>query len=265
MIRQPVKIVGLVMLALTVGMLLAKNLIASAALSGGVKAITGLTTQVNGVQVGLLKTVVGIDGLRVLNPAGFPEAVMVDVPELYVDYDLGALLKGRTHLERLRLHLRELNVVTSADGRLNLKAVKALEPGAASRQPTGRAPAFQIDVLELKVGKVVYADYTKSPPLVREFAVNIDERYERITNPTAFAGLVVSRALVKTTIASLANFDVRALESNVRDILRQSAQRVGATVTEGVGAAGQLGSDTLDAAQGAVEGASGTLKRLLGN
>ena len=264
-----IRSVLIVLVVIIIGVVLLKNMIASAAFSGGVKAITGLNTQVKGVQVGLFNTTVGIKGLRVLNPSEFPDRVMVDVPEIFVDYDLGSFLKGNAHLETLRLHLSELHVIKSADGKVNLQSIKALESAKATEstkppQP-GRAPEFQIDVLELKIGKVVYKDYTVSPPAVKEFAVNIDQRYEHITNPYTFAGLIVTQALMRTTVGQLANFDVAGLQSNVTDALRLSAGQLKSTLTHGSEAVEHLGKDALGTAAGAVKDTTGALKKLLGN
>ncbi len=257
---------------IVVGLLLGKNLIAKSVLSGGVKLITGLDAKVGSMQVGLLNTAVGIKGLRVLNPPGFSERVMVNVPEVFVDYDLGAFLKGEAHLQTVRLNLAELNVVKAADGKLNLNSVKALESSKKEemkKPQAGPAPKFRIDRLELKVGKVVYKDYTATPPLVKEFAVNIDERYEHITNPYTFGALIFSRALMKTTVGQLAHFDVKGLQSTVTEGLKQSAAQFTSTLTEGTDAAQKLGRDALggasDAASKAVKSTTGTLKKLLGN
>lgn len=254
---------------IVIGLVLGKDLIAGAVFSGGVKAITGLETQIKSLRVGLLKTSIGISGLRVLNPRGFQDRVLVEIPEIYVDYKLSALLKGKAHLQTVRLHLSELTVAKAPDGKLNLDSVKALESGKAKEEAKkpqpGRAPEFQIDVLELKIGKVIYKDYTASPPTMKEFAVNIDQRYEHITNPYVFAGLVASQALMKTTVAQLADFDVRGLQSNVTQALKVSASQVTSRLPNTTAAAEQFGKDAVGTAQDAVEQTAGTLKKLLGN
>jgi len=205
---------------------LLKNGIASLALSGGVKAMTGLGVQVRGMDVGILKTLIGIRELKVSNPRGFPDRVMADIPELYVDYDLGAFLKGKVHLEEVRLYLKELIVVKNAKGELNLDALKPVqarkeEGKSQEEKKEAKMPEMQIDLLKLKIGKVIYKDYTQNPPAVTAFDVNIDEQYENINDPYIFASLIVSRALLKTTIARLANFDVQALQGDVTAALKK--------------------------------------------
>ena len=269
------RLVAIIVAILVVGLFVGKNLIAKAAVIGGVKALTGLNAQIARMDVSLLKTAVGISGLRVFNPPPYAESVFIDVPELFVDYDLGALFKGQAHLEELRLHIKEFKVVKSADGRLNVQSVKALESDPkrppTKRQPPDQALNFHIDVLELKIGTAIYTDESVTPAQRRTFAVNLHERYEHITDPYTFVGLLVSRALVKTSIAQLANFDVRSLQAGVMDTLKQSGGRLAGALTEGADTAGTLGRDAVDAAKDAVEttgdavqGATDTVKKLFG-
>lgn len=125
MTRKPLVIVAIAAAAL-VGLVLLKNVIAQAALVGGVQALTGLRVSVGGMDVGLLRTSIGIRGVRIANPRGFTDPVMVDLPELYVDYRLLPLLTGRVHLDEVRLHLREVVVEKNAAGWLNLTAIPAV-------------------------------------------------------------------------------------------------------------------------------------------
>lgn len=264
---------ALVVAVVVVGAWVGKGLLAKLAVSGGVRLVTGLDASIGSLHVGVFNTSIGVRNLQVRNPAGFADQVMVDLPEIYADYDLGAALKGNIHLERVRLNLKELRVVKNADGRLNLRAIKGLESDTPAPPPSSKAGAFVIDALDLKIGTVTYADYTASPPSVKTFTVNLDEHFEHITNPTVFAGLVVSRALMKTTVAQLANFDVSGVQSMVTQGLRDSAGLVAGTATHvATEAASQLqggatgaAKEAADAATKAVGGVGGSLKKLFGN
>ena len=284
--RKLVIVLVVAVLAVTVGW----NLAVNAVVSGASRAITGLDTRVGHLSIGWLKTDVGITNLRVGNPAGFPKDDMIAIPEVYVNYQLGSFFSGQPHLEEIRLHLAQFTVVKAADGRLNLNAIKALQegkPAADATQPAKKSEAmkFRIDRLALKVDKVVYKDYTQTPPTIKEFNVNIDETHEGITNPYTFAGLIVARTLLKTPIAVLANFDVNGLASNVTGALKDSqallaggldtAQQVGrqaaGAAKEALGSAQGVGQDALGAAKDvagsakdAVGGATQGLKKLLG-
>ena len=230
--------------AVLAGLLLAKNVLIKLAVSQGIKAVTGLDVQIGGLDVGLFNTRVSAKNVRVMNPAGFEDRVMVSLPELYVDYDLGSIVKGKPHLETVRVHLAELVVVKNQQGQVNVNSLRPIQeerqakaPPAEQRERPARAPELHVDLLELQVGRVVYKDYAQPTPSVKEFTVNIQERYEHITSPQALASMIVMRSLAKTTIARLAGVDLGALKSAVEhgiqgvvgDVLNQAIGSDGAS------------------------------------
>lgn len=205
---------AVVLVAILVGLALIKNEIAKVAVINGVKAVTGLGVSIDHLDLGLLTTRVSVKGVKVLNPKGFDEPVMVSIPELYVDYDVGAVLKGKTHLELVRLQLDELTVVKNAEGRVNLHSLTVVkeQQKTPSQKPATKPSPLLIDLLELQIGRVVYKDYSKGvPPTVRAFNVNINERYEHVRSPQALGSMILVRALAKTTIAQAANLDLGGL------------------------------------------------------
>ncbi len=250
-----------VLIAVVLVAVLAKNIVAKNALSSGVKMVTGLGLEIERLDIGIVKTLVDIDGLRLLNPKGFVDRVMVDIPEVYVDYDLGAFLQKRVHLRELRLELKELAVIKNKEGLLNLDSLKAVQSakGKDTSAEKGQAkPAeVSIDLLSLKIGKVIYKDYSKgAAPAVREFAVNIDERFENITDLQKLARLILVTALVKTPIASLTGFDLSAISADVSQAVKDAA----ATAHEAVKQAGEAAGEVADEATESLKGAGESLK-----
>lgn len=237
-------IIGIIS-ALVIGAFLGKNLVARAALSRGVTAITGLKFTAESVNVGVFKSSIDMKGLKLLNPSGFTDPVMVDIPRIYVDYNLGDCIRKKVHLEELILHLEEVVVVKNKEGELNLDCLKVVKDekekettDEGEEEKEGKAPDIQIDVLALRIGKVVYKDYSRSSsPKSREFKVNIDERYENITDLQELGRLVAVRALTKTTIAQLADFDLGSLHKGLGDITSAATTGIekGAEEVLGVG------------------------------
>jgi len=223
---KKIGIILLVILVVVVVLGLAKDMIIKTAVSGGVKAVTGLKLQIKSLKVGILNPLIDIKEMRLFNPPNFTDKVMIDIPEIYVDYDLGALFKNKVHLETLRLDLKELVVIKNKDGELNLDSLKVVKEGKEEKQAPKEeakkeASKIQIDDLSLKIGKVIYKDYSKGgAPQVKEFNVNINEQHKNITDPKALVSLIIVKALAKTTIASLANFDMGSLQD-------QAAQAMG--------------------------------------
>lgn len=222
----------------------AKGWIAQVAVSAGVRTVTGLRLEIRRMQVGVFRSRVEAEGIKLHNPSGFPDPVMADLPELYVDYDLPALLAGETHLRELRVNLKEFTVVKDRQGRLNLDSLKAVREAKEKKKETPPG-LFQIDLLDLAVGKVVYKDYSRGgDPSIREFNVNLHERHTGVTDPAALGALIVSRALFNTAVAGLAGFDLGLLDDYARNILE--------TGTQAAGTAGKV-----------VEGTADALKKLL--
>ena len=213
-----------------------RNFIAKAAINAGVKAVTGVNVDVGSIDIGLFGTQLGVKNLRVLNPSGYPEPVMVSMPELFVNYDLGGFLKGQVHLEEVRINLNELVVIKNAQGDVNVNSLKPVQNAKKETPPPaekpGKQPKLMIDEVGLKVGRVVYRDYTQNPPTEKIFNVNIDEHFEHITNPVLLGGLIVSKTLARTTIAQLANVDVSGLASSVQSQLKGAAGQLQGQATK---------------------------------
>jgi len=228
-------VVMVIILVLLVVFYLAKNIIAKNTLSAGVKAITGLGLEIQDMNVGIFKTVVSVDNLKIFNPSAFTDRVMADIPEIYVDYDLGAFLKKKVHLEELRLNIKELTVVRDAKSQVNIGSLQALLPKQDKSQ---KMPEIKIDTLDLTIGKVIYKDYSLGELQVHEFNINLHERLQNITDPKMLAGLILAKALSKTNIASLVNIDLGPLKQeaiqtmqDAKAIVIETAQQAKDTVT----------------------------------
>ena len=221
-----IRAVLIVIILIVLVVVLAKDIIAKSALSSGVKAATGLKLQIKDMKVGLFTTLIDIGDMKLFNPPGFKDKVMVDIPEIYVDYDLGAFFKRRVHLEELRLNLAELIVVKNADGQLNLNSLKIekeekKEAKPAEKEKEGAAPEVQIDDLQLKIGRVIYKDYTKDPVEVLEYDVNINEQRKDIKDVKALTNWILFTALVKTPISKLSGYDLGQLQSKASEMMEE--------------------------------------------
>jgi len=196
-----------------------KDILIKSAVERGAEMVTGLKLDIRSLSVDIARSIVNVKGLVLYNPKGFKDEVMLDMPEIYVDYDLPAIIKGNVRLREMRLHLKELVVVKNEKGELNLdalKAVRAIKKGKDQREEARSMPEIQIDDLRLKAGRAVYKDYSRgSPPSVREFVVNLDERYTNIRDPYSLVSLIIVRTLNNTSISNLAGFDIGGLSKSI--------------------------------------------------
>ena len=252
----------------------AKNTIARVSIEKGVEVVTGLQLKMRNLNIGIIKTLIGIDDLRLYNPPGYQDKVMLDMPEIFVDYDLPAIIKGKIHLNEVRINLKEFVVVKNADGDLNLNALKpvqkearAVKPVPAKKAPVkkGKAPQIQIDKLQLKISKAIYKDYSKGgKPEVKEFNVNIDQAYTNIDDPNKLVALIVTKTLMHTTIANLANFDLKALEGTLGDTLKGAGKIISET-TETVAKTTQQAEEAVEKTAETLKGAAASLGGLFGS
>jgi hypothetical protein len=257
----------ILVVVLAAGAWLGKNLVGKFAVTSVAKAITGLAVDIGSMDIGVVKTRVGIKRLIVRNPAGFADPVMISIPEIYVDYDLPAFLQGKAHIEEMRLDLAELAVIKNQDGQVNLQALNVVKksqgkPAPPNEEQKAEQMPFVVDQLRLRIGKVVYKDYTGGgEPRTQEFAVDIDRTYQRITDPLAFGSLVVSEALVRTTLAKMPGAsELGGITSNLQQAYSGA---VGAAVTDAVRQVEGLGQGVAGSAGQAVKETTDALKKLL--
>ena len=218
------------------GVVFARNTVVKIGVQQGVRIITGLNLSIDHLDIGLFKPTIAIRNLMLFNPPEFGDKLMVNLPEIYVDYDLKSILKSKYHFPEMRIHLQEFLVVKNEKGKLNLDSLKAIGSQSVPESPLQKEqklPDIKIDQLELIIGKVVYKDYSNGEvPMIREFPINLREKYENIDNPQTLVKLIVVKALAKTTIASLANFNLNALQSNLTGTLQSATSEVTHLATE---------------------------------
>lgn len=263
-----IRIIIILSLVLLTAFFIAKNIIVKTAISTGVKAIVGLRLSIEEMKVGMLETSIDIKNLKLYNPPEFADKLMVDMPEIYVDYDLGAFLRKKVHLEEVKLNLKEFIVVKDAKGRINLNSLKAVKvkKGQESSREAGKEqlPEIQVDKLDLKVGKVIYKDYSSaSTPTVKEFEVNIDEQYENITDPYAFVILIVVKALANTAIGGLANFDLGPPKQIIREITKSASELTKGAAKETSEAAKEVKKESIQTLGQNIEETTGSIRSIL--
>ena len=258
------KILVVVVVAL-VALSFLKDIAIKTAVERGTEMVTGLKLKIGGFSAGILNTSVDIKDLKLFNPQGYADKVMLDMPKIYVSYDLPRILGGTVYLKNVMIDMKEFTVVKNEKGELNLDALKVVKEekaGAkAAPEKQGKAPKMHIDKLQLRIGKVVYKDYSKGgAPQIQEFNVNLDESYSNIDDPTALVSLIVVKALTNTSIARLTNFDVSGLSSNFKGTMETATK----TATDAAGKVAQQATQEATKQAGEVaKTAAETVKKML--
>lgn len=207
------------------GLFFFKDLFIKTALVKGVEAVTGLRLNMDHFQLRLMASEIEVKDVKLFNPDGFPDPVMVDLPKVYADFRWISLLSRKILIHDLEIHLKELLVLKNQEGQLNLNEVKALQSQKAGKTKTSqdsRPLPLKVERFRLKIGEVVYKDYAKIEPATMVFPIHLDEEFENITDLQALVRLIVYKALFKTTIASLVNFDLKFLKNTVTEMARSA-------------------------------------------
>jgi hypothetical protein len=179
---------------------LGRNIIAKKAISFGISSLTGLKAEIEDVDLDIFHAAISIKGLKVFNPAGFSDALMLDLPTAYASCDWQSFFKNRIHLKRLKLELKEFCVITPKSGKPNVTSLSVFRA-----KKTGKAPELQIDFFALKLGKIVYKDYNAGdpPPRTRELALNLDVQVSHITKPEQLLNFILTQSFRKRDISGL--------------------------------------------------------------
>lgn len=220
----------LALAATLVLLFLAKGWIAKGLIENSARLATGLTLRMRRLDLSLARTTVGATDLALHNPSGFPDPVMVRLPEIFVDYNLGEVLAGKVHLTDVRFHLAEFAVVRNAKGELNVNALRPVqaqrrrEPRKAPRPSRAKAPPkVEIDRFSLRIDRVVFKDYARGgTPVVKVFPIHLNERFTNLHDVNQIVLLVVARVMMSTPVAALTNFDAAAVKAGVSDALASS-------------------------------------------
>ncbi|MCK4518658.1 MAG: hypothetical protein KAU12_00925 [Candidatus Omnitrophica bacterium] len=245
---------ALVLLAVFfLGLFFSRNLIVKILLSSGVRAVTGLELDIESVNLNPFSSLIGVGGLVLYNPERYADRIMADVPEIYLDYEVSALLRKKAHFKKVRLYLRELIVVKDKDGELNLRSLKVTKAEEEEKEPARveeqekKELNFRVDLLKLKIDKVVYKDYSHGKkPVIKVYKVNIDENFENITDVKQFTKLILVRALVNTTISRLVELDMTLLSDSLIGIVGVAGKAAGGTLDKSFGAGKDIGGKTID-------------------
>ena len=91
-------IIGLIAI---IGLVFIKNIFIKNSIEGIVHIATGLKLNIGQLNISLPKTAIKIANITVKNPKNFDDKLMLDMPEIFVDYNPGSIFKGKIHLNTL--------------------------------------------------------------------------------------------------------------------------------------------------------------------
>jgi len=196
--------VSLLIVALFIGFGVTKDQLIKSVITIGARSVVGAPVKIDQFSFGVMKQTVRIRGLKMYNPQGFPQEILLDIPQIKVDYDLLSLLKGKLHLPQVHFDLKEMNLVKNREGMMNVDALKMAQQESKPSSQKNRPLAMQIDELYLNLGKVILKDYSQGDkPVVQAFEIGVTQkRYRNITSAQQLIALVLTEAMKPTAIKS---------------------------------------------------------------
>ena len=148
-------ILGIVLL---VALILLKDTILKSITETGIRRATGMEVKIGSLSSKLTRPILTAENVVLYNHAAFGGGPFLDIPELHLEYSADAKGRADLHFKLVRLHLRELNIVESKDGRTNITDITAALQKVHTTNNTNMASyRFNgIDTLNLTVSKVRY-------------------------------------------------------------------------------------------------------------
>lgn len=204
--------IGLIIAAVVLGLGLVKNSLIKAAVQLGAKTVVGTPVTVEKLSIGLLNQKIRIKNFKVYNPDGFPKEILIDIPEVSVDYDIGALLTGKIHLRLLAINMKEMILIKNEKGELNVNSLKVSKDAEAQQKSGEEVPAekkksksmmMQIDEMRLTVRKVIMKDFTvkENSPKITVYDVGIQDKvFQNISSAEELVARVMSATFGSTAL-----------------------------------------------------------------
>jgi hypothetical protein len=104
-------------------LLLTYNTILKDIMERNIRAQTGMEAEIGRLHVYLTEPMIEIQDLQLYNTADFGGAPFLNIPEIHLEYDLSALMKGDLHITLMRLKFAELDIVKNQSGQMNIFAL----------------------------------------------------------------------------------------------------------------------------------------------
>jgi len=155
----------LLLAVLLVALVLLKDALLRSFAEHQLRAQTGLDAKIERLQSRLWPAALTLENLKLYNTAEFGGSPLVDLPELHLECEPGALALRKLHFKLVRLRLSEINIVENPQGRTNITAFVRELQDVSSPTRRGLSVGFfdfaGIDVLNLSVGKIRYSNLNR--------------------------------------------------------------------------------------------------------
>ncbi|MCM8756551.1 MAG: DUF3568 domain-containing protein [Candidatus Omnitrophica bacterium] len=211
-----IKIIVLV-IVIILGFCLVRDFFIKSIIETVISNLIGTPTRIGSFSLSVVKQSIKISNFKMYNPKGFPQDILIDIPQMGVEYDLGALLKGKVHFKRVDFELKEIAMVKNKEGKLNIDSLKIMEGKSKSTkekkvEKPQKEIALHIDLMNLGIGRIVSKDYSvEGSEAIKVYDINLEKRYENINSLNQLVLLIIAEPLRSAGIQGLKVYTVSLL------------------------------------------------------
>ncbi|MCM8773489.1 MAG: DUF3568 domain-containing protein [Candidatus Omnitrophica bacterium] len=205
------KRIKIIILAIVIilGFCLVRDFLIKSIIEKVISDLAGSPARLGAFSLSVVKQSIKISNFKMYNPKGFPQDIIMDIPKMSVEYDLGALLKGKVHFKRIDFELKEIALVKNKEGKLNIDSLKIMEGKSESTkekkvEKPNKEIAIQIDLMNLGIGRIVSKDYSgEGSEAVKVYDINLEKSYKDINSLQQLVLLIIAEPLKSAGIQGL--------------------------------------------------------------
>lgn len=202
------------------------------ALEKSIASIMGLRTLMDDFDIDIPNSDIEIQDLFIFNPKQFKERRMIDIPKIYIDFDLQALFKKQIHFKDLKIDLKEFTVIRKSNGDVNLHSIKLIQQGRLDPESIETTKEegvdLHFDLLELNIGTVIFIDISKKGKEKRkEYRLNLKQQFKDVDSLESLQRIILIEAVTKTSLDKVLNLNLKSLIKPVRNVLRGAIKITG--------------------------------------
>ncbi len=205
--RRKIKILLILLLALLIGgfgLFFLRQKITKFAVEVFLSKSLGTKVSMDKFQLNMALGHLNIEGLKIGNPPGFSDNILLDVPKVMVRFDRVLFATGRVYASYADIHLKNLLLEKDKQGRMNVDSLKI-------SHSTTPAPVFRINLLDLQINQVIEKDFRYAKPLVKGHDLNIRKSYRNITGVNQLILLMLADPLKEAGLKGIKIFGFYAI------------------------------------------------------
>ncbi|MFQ5952112.1 MAG: hypothetical protein ACE5JK_01745 [Candidatus Omnitrophota bacterium] len=161
----------------------------------------GLETRIKSIELNPFDGIITVKDLQILNPPPFKDPVLLaHVPLVVVDFNPRTIKENGVFLDKIAIHVKELNIVRNKDGIVNLSKVTALTP---QEKPKVKS-LFDVKRLVIEIGNVKYIDHTKEgEEKVKVIEIGLKEEYKDLKDADHISRLVAYKVFFNGKVGNI--------------------------------------------------------------